>query len=187
MILTLLSSTVPFSTLTSRHLHMVFICSWFDIREPVILMRIFYIDRSFMLTRKILNQGFIETRLRSTLKKFFGRYHQHSLIVSQWPHVGPDIVVVSTIYPRYDIGDLVTGAACGAENAYPSGAPDFTSGFYRDSCCPVSLFHVIVMSFGFWVLIVRFVWLLTMFFTLIPCNKIGIYVNYGKTICLVRN
>jgi len=31
-------------------------------------------------------------------------------------------------------------------NAYPSGAPDFTSGFHRGSCCPVicvSLFHVI--------------------------------------------
>jgi len=40
----------------------------------------------------------------------------------------------------------------GAGNAYPSGAPDFTSGFHRGSCCPaifVSLFHVSVLSFGF--------------------------------------
>jgi len=29
------------------------------------------------------------------------------------------------------------GAACGAENAYSSGAPDFTSGFHKGSCCPV--------------------------------------------------
>jgi len=46
----------------------------------------------------------------------------------------------------------MTGAACGAGNAYPSGAPDFTSGFYKGSCCPVicvSLFNVIVLSFGF--------------------------------------
>jgi len=46
----------------------------------------------------------------------------------------------------------MTGAACGAGNAYSSGAPGFTSGFHRDSCCPViclSLFHVIVFSFGF--------------------------------------
>jgi len=46
----------------------------------------------------------------------------------------------------------MTGAACGAGNAYPSGAPDFTSGFYRGSwyriIC-VSLFHVIVLSFRF--------------------------------------
>jgi len=46
----------------------------------------------------------------------------------------------------------MTGAACGAENAYPSGAPDFTSGFHRGSCCPViyvSLFHVIVLCLEF--------------------------------------
>jgi len=44
----------------------------------------------------------------------------------------------------------MTGTACGAGNAYPSGAPDFTSGFHRGSCCPVtcvSLVHVIVLSF----------------------------------------
>ena len=29
----------------------------------------------------------------------------------------------------------MTGAACGAGNAYPSGAPDFTSGFYGGSPC----------------------------------------------------
>jgi len=54
--------------------------------------------------------------------------------------------------PGYDIGDIVTGAACGAGNASPSGAPDFTSGFHRGSCCPVicvSLFPVIVLSFEF--------------------------------------
>jgi len=45
----------------------------------------------------------------------------------------------------------MTGAACGAGNAYPSGASDFTSCFHRGSCCPVicvSLLHVIVLSFG---------------------------------------
>jgi len=51
------------------------------------------------------------------------------------------------------------GAAFGVGNAYPSGAPDFTCGFHRGSCCPVifvSLFHVIVL-FGFLILIVPFV------------------------------
>jgi len=55
---------------------------------------------------------------------------------------------------------------CGAGNAYPSGAHDFASGFDRGSCCPVicvSLFHVIVLSFGFWVLTVPFVWLLSIY------------------------
>ena len=35
--------------------------------------------------------------------------------------------------PNYDARDFMTGAACGAEHAYPSGAPDVTSGFYRGS------------------------------------------------------
>jgi len=46
----------------------------------------------------------------------------------------------------------MTGTACGVGNAYPSGAPDFTSGFHRGSRCPVicvSLFHVIGLSFDF--------------------------------------
>jgi len=30
----------------------------------------------------------------------------------------------------------MTGAACGAGNAYRSGTPDFTAGFHRGSCCP---------------------------------------------------
>jgi len=50
----------------------------------------------------------------------------------------------------------MTGAACGAGNAYPSGTSSFTSGFHRGSCCPVicvSLFPVVV----FRILIVPFV------------------------------
>jgi len=46
----------------------------------------------------------------------------------------------------------MTGAACGAGNVYPSGAPDLTYGFHRGSCYPVncvSLFRVIVLYFGF--------------------------------------
>jgi len=49
---------------------------------------------------------------------------------------------------------------------YPSGAPDFNSGFHRGSCCPVmyvSLFPVIVLSFEFWVLIDPFVRLLDIY------------------------
>jgi len=38
--------------------------------------------------------------------------------------------------PKYDIVDIITGTACGAGIAYPSGAPDFTSGVHGGSCCP---------------------------------------------------
>jgi len=33
----------------------------------------------------------------------------------------------------------MTGAACGAGNTYPSGAPDFTFGFHKGSCCHLYL------------------------------------------------
>jgi len=50
------------------------------------------------------------------------------------------------------MGDIIAGVACAAGNAYLSGAPGFTFGFHRGSCFPVicvSLFHVIVLPFGF--------------------------------------
>jgi len=45
----------------------------------------------------------------------------------------------------------MTGVSCGARNAYPSGAPAFTSGFHRGLCCPVICvsFHVTVLYFEF--------------------------------------
>jgi len=54
----------------------------------------------------------------------------------------------------------MTDAVCGEGNSYPSEAPDFTSGFHRGSCYPViyvSLLYMIVLSFGFLVLIVPFI------------------------------
>jgi len=118
-----------------------------------------FLHRSVLLTRKLL----IETRLRSTLKKCFGRYHHLAL---------PYRVSVTTMtndicrrsnccheYPWFDIADIMMGAGYGAENAYPSGKHHFTSDFHGGSCYPVicdSLFHVIVLSFGFSELIVPF-------------------------------
>jgi len=80
--------------------------------------------------------------------------------------------------PWYDIGDIMTGAACGAVNAYPSGEPDFTSVFHGGSCCPVicvSLFHVIVffLSFEFFL------------FLLFDC-LVSIYIFYLKLSFIVR-
>jgi len=46
-----------------------------------------------------------------------------------------DIVVIGTFYALILDMDTMTDAECGAGNAYPSGAPDFISGFYRDSSC----------------------------------------------------
>jgi len=63
-------------------------------------------------------------------------------------------------------------------NKFPSGAPDFTSGFHRGSCCPVicvSLFHVIVLSSGF-----EF-WL----FLLFDC-LVSIFITYSNSYCVER-
>jgi len=50
----------------------------------------------------------------------------------------------------------MTGGACGAGNAYPSGAPDFSSGFHRGSCCPQ--YHLcLLISFNSRLLIIPFV------------------------------
>jgi len=114
--------------------------------------------RSVLLTRKLLNQDFIETRLISILKKILVvTIIWHSLIVTHWPpwlmtYVGHDIVVMSTFH------SLIRHRG--------HHAPNFTSGFHRGSCCPVicvAIFHVIVLSFVFWVLIVPLVWLLCIY------------------------
>jgi len=89
---------------------------------------------------------------------------------------------MSTFHALIRHWDIMTGAAYGAGNAYCTGAPDFTSGFHRGSCYPVicvSLFHVIVLSFVVWVLIVPFVWWLGLYiFYLCMLNSLFIDLNY---------
>jgi len=142
-----------------------------------------FLHRSVLLTRKLLSQVFIGTRLRSTIKKCFSSYHHLTLpcrvsvttmanaICRPWYCCHEYFSFLDTTW------DIMTGAACEAGNSYPSRAPDFTSGFDRGSCCPVicvSLFHLIVLSLGFWVLIVASVGLL------------GIYMFYFNVIVLAE-
>ena len=63
--------------------------------------------RGLLVTRKLLNQGFLLVKLKSLLRKLCGRHH--------------DLV------DRYGISVLqMTGVTSGAGTAYPSGAPEFT-------------------------------------------------------------
>jgi len=86
----------------------------------------------------------METGLRSILKKFFGRYHHLTLlIVSQWPpwvmtSIGHDIVVMRTFHFLM------------RHRGHHDGAPDFTSGFHRGSCCPVMCLLISGYSLVFW-------------------------------------
>ena len=40
-------------------------------------------------------------------------------------------IMLASITPTLTLRNFMTGATCGAGNAYPSGAPDFTSGFLK--------------------------------------------------------
>jgi len=82
-----------------------------------------------------------------SIPRHYGNQAKRSLTLTQ-SHFQRRILINSH---WYDIGGILTGAACGAENAYPSEAPNFTFGFHRGSCCLVicvSLFHCLV----FWIL-----------------------------------
>ena len=48
--------------------------SWCDFPELVVLFRIF-MNRGLLLTRKLLNQGFLLVKLKSSLRKINGRHH----------------------------------------------------------------------------------------------------------------
>jgi len=124
-----------------------------------------FLHRSVLLTRKLLNQGFIETWLRSTctLTKCFGCYHHLTLLYRvSVITMANDICTPCYCCHEYIVFlDTTSWRVPHAEQEMFTGAPGVASGFYRGSRCPVicvSLFHVIVLSFGFWVLIVH-VWL----------------------------
>ena len=46
-----------------------------------------FLDRELLLTRKLLNQGFLLVKLKSSLRKFYGRHHdlvdRYGISVSQ--------------------------------------------------------------------------------------------------------
>ena len=51
-----------------------------------------YFDRGLLLTRKLLNQGFLLVKLKSSLRKFYGRHHDlgwplWNICVSKWPGI----------------------------------------------------------------------------------------------------
>ena len=61
--------------------------SWYDIPELVVPIRISSVDRGLLLTRKLLNQGFLLVMSKSSLRKFYGRHHdlvdRYGISVSQ--------------------------------------------------------------------------------------------------------
>jgi len=75
-----LSSTIPFvgSNIPSSPAYGVYMSQLIRYSRTCYSYQDF-LHRSVLLTRKLLSQGFIKTRLRSILKTFFGRYHHLTL------------------------------------------------------------------------------------------------------------
>ena len=119
---------------------------WYDIPELMVPIRI------SLITRKLLNQGFLLVKLKSSLRKFY------------------PVLSSFTTYYRICKKSNTTGVTSGAGTAYPSGAPEFTSCFsgvrvtrslvlyvcFIDRClsfCTFSFGHCVVCYsslYGFW-------------------------------------
>ena len=94
-----------------------------------------FLDRGMLLTMKLLNQGFLLVKLKSSLRKTYG--HHHDLVdrygnsVSQMITDISHFPVISSLMNYHRVCNQIntTGFTTGARTAYPSGAPEFTPGF----------------------------------------------------------
>jgi hypothetical protein len=134
-----------------------------------------FLNRGLQLTRKLLNQGFLLVKLKSSLQKFYGRHHVWPLwnicVTNDHGYV-PLVVNTSRSFPH---SWLITGFVTRLTRqmplvAYPSGAPEFTAVFsgvhvtwslvlyvcFVDRClsfCTFSFGHCVVCSssiYSFW-------------------------------------
>ena len=90
----------------------------------------YFFDRGLLLTRKPLNQVFIEVKLKSSLRKFYGRHHdlviRYVISVSQMlTDIFHNPVCSSFMTHHRVCNNRIT--TCGAGTAYLSGAPEWTS------------------------------------------------------------
>ena len=89
---------------------------------------------------KLQKQGFLLVKLKSSLWKCYSRYHDlvdcYGISVTNDHGYVPLVVNMSRSFPR---SWLITGfvtrlTRSGAGTVYPSGAPEFTPGFWWGSC-----------------------------------------------------
>ena len=97
-----------------------------------------FLDRGLLLTRKLLNQGFLLVKLKSSLRKIYGRHHdfvdRYGIYISQMTicstcHTHLPVLSSFMTYHRVSNKINMTGATSGAGTQYPSGAPEFTPRF----------------------------------------------------------
>jgi len=86
-----------------------------------------------LLTRKLLNKGFLLGKLKSSLRKIYGRHHD---VVDRYGYKRPRICfichkhfpVLSSFMTHHRVCNYIntTGATNGAATAYISGTPEFS-------------------------------------------------------------
>ena len=99
------------------------------------------LDRGLLLIRKLLNQGYLLVKLKSSSRKLYGRHNElvdrYGISVSQMTadmfHLRKHSPVLSsfmTYHPVCNKRKMKTfRTTCGGETAYPSRTNEFTPGF----------------------------------------------------------
>ena len=64
-----------------------------------------FFDRVLLLTRKILNHGFLVVKLKSSLRKFYGCHHD---MVNDHEYVPFDVITIQSCSHSWHITELVT-------------------------------------------------------------------------------
>ena len=98
-----------------------------------------FLDTGLLLTRKLLNQGFLLIKLRSSLRKYLVATMTWLTVMEYLRHKWPRICstcckhfpVLSSFMTYHQVCNQIntTGVTSGRGTAYPSGAPEFTPGF----------------------------------------------------------
>ena len=106
---------------------------------PELVVPINFLDRGLLQTRKLLNQGFLLVKLKSSLRKFYGRHHDlidaMEYLCHKWPRICSTCCkhfpVFSSFMTYHRVCNYIntTGATSGTVTAHPSGAPEFTPRF----------------------------------------------------------
>ena len=116
---------------TFLHMYQHSICTWiWSIPEFVVPIRL-SLRQVFMLSRKLLNQGYLVVKMKSLLS-----FCLQNICVKRWPRIcfncrRHNAVLVSTFKSSYQICNKsnTTGASSFTRTAYPSSAPEFIPGF----------------------------------------------------------
>ena len=98
-----------------------------------------FLDRGSLLTRKLLNHGFLLVKLKSSRRKFYDRHHDLVDVMEYQCHKWPRMCstcrkhfpVLSSFMTKKRICSWIstTGDTSEAGTAYPSGAHKITLGF----------------------------------------------------------